>query len=380
MEKVKETTGRVTARGLVLAVLGVVTLAVAILSVAVSYDILEPRFGGWAVPTVGALDALWVVFQATEILARNHKQRARRVLIAGLVLTAVNAAIPTAELVLAANSGGAQLDLAVVLTPVAIVATKTAWWIALPSLGRAVSSDTRQAIATRRQHVADRLEVMEADAAHRVELLEVAAELDARVAKAEAHYRETVLKAQQSTTETLHGQAATTEKTLTDKPLPASVAAISLPDLESWTPAAPALTAALDRVTGAPALDPARPGNGDAAQVSGDTDASGADGDAPDKNAAMDATLADMAAVAGVDAPRRGVTLTDAQLDLVLRYLRHDQDPALSSCRQADRDLRKAGFRASQERVRGTWRDLLKREGAEDHDDESADDPEDSAV
>lgn len=374
MEQIKNAAGRVTSRGLVLAVLGVVTLAVAILSVAVSYDILEPRFGAWAIPTVGALDALWVVFQATEILARNHRQRARRVLIAGLALTAVNAAIPAAELVLAAHRGGARLDLAVILTPVAIVATKTAWWIALPSLGRAVSSDTRQAIATRRQHVADRLEVMEADAAHRVELLEVAAELDARVAKAEAHYRETVLKAQQSTAETLHGQAVATQKMLTDKPVPASAAAIPLPDLESWTPSALALPGAGDRATsGAPALDPAHPDAGDEAQVSGTSGA-------PNADAAMDATLRDMATVAGVETPRRGVTLTDAQLDLVLRYLRHEQDPALSSCRQADRDFRAAGFKASQERVRGTWKTILTREGAEDSDEESADDPEDSAV
>ncbi|MEU5372476.1 hypothetical protein ABZ362_26500 [Streptomyces sp. NPDC005951] len=374
MKQIKNAGDRVTSRGLVLAVLGAVTLAVAILSVAVSYDILEPRFGVWAIPTVGALDALWVVFQATEILARNHRQRARRVLIAGLALTAVNAAIPAAELVLAAHRGGARLDLAVVLTPVAIVATKTAWWIALPSLGRAVSSDTRQAIATRRQHVADRLEVMEADAAHRVELLEVAAELDARVAKAEAHYRETVLKAQQSTTETLHRQAASTEKTLTAKPVPASAAAIPLPDLESWTPTALALPGGGDRATsGAPALDPAHPGAGDDAQVSGTSGA-------PGEDAVMDATLTDMATVAGVEVPRRGVTLTDAQLDLVLRYLRHEQDPALSSCRQADRDFRAAGFKASQERVRGTWKAILTREGAEDSDDESADDPEDSTV
>ncbi|MEV7275269.1 hypothetical protein ACIQIG_34040, partial [Streptomyces bacillaris] len=113
------------------------------------------------------------------------------------------------------------------------------------------------------------------------------------------------------------------------------------------------------------------------AQVSGTT---AADGDAPDADTEMDATLADMAAVAGVEAPRRGVTLTDAQLELVLRYLRHAQDPALASCRKADRDFREAGFRASQERVRTTWRDILTREGAEEHDDQDADDSEDATT
>lgn len=367
MEQIKNAAGRVTSRGLVLAVLGAVTLAVAILSVAVSYDILEPRFGVWAIPTVGALDALWVVFQATEILARNHRQRARRVLIAGLALTAVNAAIPAAELVLAAHRGGARLDLAVILTPVAIVATKTAWWIALPSLGRAVSSDTRQAIATRRQHVADRLEVMEADAAHRVELLEVAAELDARVAQAEARYRETVLKAQQSTTETLHGQAASTEKTLTEKRLPASVAAIPLPDLESWTPTALALPGTQDAASGTPAIT----GGTHDTQVS-DPDAESGTGGGTGGGTRV--TLDDLAAVEGVPVPRPGDPLTDAQMGIVLRYLRYTDDPPLSY-RQARDAYRRAGYVGSEQRVRIAWGALVAQEdGGETHDTEDAED------
>ncbi|GLW04776.1 hypothetical protein [Streptomyces lavendulae] len=93
-------TQRLAPRELVLIVLGLVTLGVAVLSVSVSYQILEPPFGGWAVPTVGALDALWVVFQATEVLAGNNRGRARRVMAAGLALTAINAAIPTADLII----------------------------------------------------------------------------------------------------------------------------------------------------------------------------------------------------------------------------------------------------------------------------------------
>ncbi len=365
MEQIKNAAGCVTSRGLVLAVLGAVTLAVAILSVAVSYDILEPRFGVWAIPTVGALDALWVVFQATEILARNHRQRARRVLIAGLALTAVNAAIPAAELALAAHRGGARLDLAVILTPVAIVATKTAWWIALPSLGRTVSSDTRQAIATRRQHVADRLEVMEADAAHRVELLEVAAELDARVAKAEARYRETVLKAQQDTAETLHSQAVSTEKALTAKPVPASAAAIPLPDLESWTPAALALPGTEDVASGTPAIT----GGTHDTQVSDPDAESGTPGGTC---SGTRVTLDDLAAVEGVPVPRPGEPLTDAQMGVVLRYLRYTDDPPLSY-RQARDAYRRAGYVGSEQRVRIAWGALVVQEdGGETHDTEDA--------
>lgn len=365
MEKIKNAAGGVTSRGLVLAVLGVVTLAVASLSVAVSYDILEPRFGAWAIPTVGALDALWVVFQATEILARNHKQRARRVLIAGLVLTGINAAVPVAELVLAAHRGGARLDLAVVLTPIAIIMTKTAWWIALPSLGRAVSSDTRQAIATRRQHVADRLEVMEADAAHRVELLEVAAELDARVAQAEAHYRETVLRAQQSTAETLHGQGVATEKTLTGKPVPAAVAAIRLPDLESWTPTALALPGTERAASGTPAIT----GGTHDTQVSGPDTASGTPGGT---GGGTGVTLDRLAAVAGVPVPEPDVPLTDAQMGVVLRHLRHADDPPLSY-RQARDAYRRAGYVGSEQRVRIAWGALVVQEdGGETHDTEDA--------
>ncbi|MFJ2854431.1 hypothetical protein [Streptomyces rubiginosohelvolus] len=361
MEQIKNAAGRVTSRGLVLAVLGAVTLAVAILSVAVSYDILEPRFGAWAIPTVGALDALWVVFQATEILARNHKERARRVLCAGLALTAVNAAIPAAELALAAHRGGARLDLAVVLTPVAIVATKTAWWIALPSLGRAVSFDTRQAIATRRQHVADRLEVMEADAAHRVELLEVAAELDARVAQAEARYRETVLKAQQGTAEALHSQAVSTEKALTAKPVPASAAAIPLPDLESWTPTALALPGTEDAVSGTPAIT----GGTHGTQVSDPDAESGTGG-------GTRVTLDDLAAVEGVPVPRPSEPLTDAQMGVVLRYLRYTDDPPLSY-RQARDAYRRVGYVGSEQRVRIAWGALVVQEdGGETHDREDA--------
>jgi hypothetical protein len=343
----------VTPRGMVLGVLGVVTLGVAILSVGVSYDILEPAFGVWAVPTVGALDALWVVFQATEILSGNNRRRARRVQYAGLALTVINAAIPTTDLILSGIDG---FDLAVVLTPIAIVATKGAWWIALPALGRKISSDTRRKLDDKRQTVADRLEEMEAEAAHRIELLELATALETRVAEAETAYRVSVLKAQQDMTQQLHGQAETTEKTIADKPLPASVAAIRLPELEGWEPTAPALpgTAAIDRhavgtqVNGVP-LESGTP--------------SGTPGGTPAQRAARAAALADLAAVAGVPVPQPYEPLTDGQMDVLLRHLRYVDDPP-QSYRQARDTLRADGYIGSEERLRRAWAALMAKEKA----------------
>ncbi|MFD7757889.1 hypothetical protein [Streptomyces sp. NPDC059757] len=342
-------------RGMVLSVLGVITLAVAILSVAVTYDILEPWFGGWAVPTVGALDALWVVFQATEILAGNNRPRAQRVQYAGLALTLINAAVPTAHLILAAR-GGAPLDLAVVITPIAVIATKGAWWMALPSLGRPVSDTTRQDLATKRQTVADRLEEMEAEAAHRIELLELATTLETRVAAAETKYRVSVLKAQQDMTQQLHGQAETTEKAIAEKPLPAAVAAIRLPELEGWEPAAPALpgTAVTDRHALGAQVGGLPLGNG---TPSGTPDGT------PAQRAARAAALADLAVVASVPVPEAGEPLTDGQLDVVLRHLRYVDEPP-QSYRQARDSFRDSGYVGSEERVRRAWGALMAKEKA----------------
>ncbi|MDX3186176.1 hypothetical protein AB0D56_32635 [Streptomyces sp. NPDC048209] len=362
-------------RGAVIAALGVITLAVAILSVAVTYNILESKFGGWAIPTVVALDALWVIFQATEILAGNNRVRAKRVQWAGMALTLINAAIPTAHLIVAAQHG-TPLDMAVVITPVAILFTKGAWWWALPSLGRPVSEATRQTIATKRQTVADKLEEMEAEAAHRIELLALATTLETRVAEAETDYRVAMLKAQQDMAEQLHEQAQTTEKTVSEKPLPASVAAIRLPVLEEWTPTAPALpgtpggTLALTGGAGvtqvsAPAAGTGTPGGTpeDAAVTPGGTpeDAAVTPGGTPEEQAARAAALADLAAVAGVPVPEPGEPLTDGQLDVALRHLRYVDDPP-QSYRQARDEFRDLGFVGSERRVRRAWAELMEKE------------------
>ncbi|MEU9496838.1 hypothetical protein AB0D73_34340 [Streptomyces sp. NPDC048215] len=347
-------------RGAVLAGLSVITLAVAILSVAVTYDILEPAFGAWAVPTVSALDTLWVIFQVTEILAGNNRPRAKRVQAAGLALTLINAAIPTAHLILAAQSG-APFDLAVVITPVAIILTKGAWWWALPSLGRPVSETTRGKLAIKRQSVADRLEEMEAEAAHRIEMLGLATTLETQVAEAETAYRVAILKAQQTMTEELHGQAVATEKTVAEKALPASVAAIRLPVLEEWTPTAPALP-------GTPGGTLALTGGAGVTQVSDPAAGTGTPGDTavtpggtPEEQAARAAALADLAAVAGVPVPEPGEPLTDGQLGVALRHLRYVDDPP-QSYRQARDEFRDLGFVGSERRVRRAWAELMEAE------------------
>lgn len=321
-------------RTLVLGVLGVVTVGVAVLSMAVTYQILVPRFGGWAKPTVGALDALWVVVQATEILAGSNRRRARRVQYAGLVLTTVIAAIPTVGLGMTLARAHAGFDLAVILAPAAIVATKLAWWIALPSLGRRVSVTTRQAIAHKRQAVADRLEEMEADAASRIELLRVATVLEEQVGEAETGYRLATLKAERRKTAQLHRQVVKTAQTIEHKPLPEAVGHIVLPELEGWVPAALALP-----VTGRHVLG---------------TQVGALAGPRSDTSRGTGVTLADLAAVRGVPTPPHGEPLTDDQLGVVLRYLRYGEDPP-RSYRQARKLFRRLGFIGSEQRVRRVW-------------------------
>jgi hypothetical protein len=367
-------------RGLVLAVLGVVTLGVAVLSVAVSYQILEPKFGAWAVPTVGALDALWVVFQATEVLAGNNRRRVRRVQYAGLALTAVNAGIPTWDLLLN-RTDGSGFDLAVVLTPIAIVATKSAWWIALPALGRPMSAGTRQALAEKRQTVADRLEEMEADAAHRIELLEVARELEQRVARAEAAYRRSVLRTQESMTKRLHKQAEATAKTVADKALPDAVAAIRLPELESWTPGALALPGPAGRDgSGTASSTDTGGGHTPVTQASaGEQGEPSHQSEDPSHPAAQTVTLTEIAAVTGVPVPVPGEQLTNSQLGVVLRHLRYSKEPPLSY-RQAVRSFREAGFVGSEERVRQEWGALMSNEDKTEASEASDDDAEEEAA
>jgi hypothetical protein len=83
-------------------------------------------------------------------------------------------------------------------------------------------------------------------------------------------------------------------------------------------------------------------------------------------------TLADMAVVAAVPTPVTGETLTAAQLTLVLRFLRYQDDPPLSY-RAAVTAFRDGGYVGSEERVRKAWGDLMSRE-------EEGGDPEDATA
>lgn len=68
-------------------------------------------------------------------------------------------------------------------------------------------------------------------------------------------------------------------------------------------------------------------------------------------------TLADLAAIEGVDTPQPGATLSDEQLSVVLRWLRYGMEPP-RSYRQAQAEFRAHGFRAREERVRRVWGEI----------------------
>ncbi|MEU2608871.1 hypothetical protein [Streptomyces albus] len=72
-------------------------------------------------------------------------------------------------------------------------------------------------------------------------------------------------------------------------------------------------------------------------------------------------TLAGLAAVAGVPTPVPGEPLTDTQLLVVLRHMRHGDDPP-RSYRQAMGVFRDEGFVGSEQRLRRTWGALMSEE------------------
>jgi hypothetical protein len=72
-------------------------------------------------------------------------------------------------------------------------------------------------------------------------------------------------------------------------------------------------------------------------------------------------TLQELADIAAVDLPQTGVSLTDEQLAVVLRWLRYSMEPP-RSYRQAQADFRDRGFKAREERVRRTWGEIETRE------------------
>ncbi|MFJ4808517.1 hypothetical protein [Streptomyces longwoodensis] len=90
--------------------------------------------------------------------------------------------------------------------------------------------------------------------------------------------------------------------------------------------------------------------------------------EAPEQGPVADAmTLEELAEVAAVDLPRPGVTLTDEQLEVVLRWLRYAMEPP-RSYRQAQKAFRDAGYIGGEHRVRRIWGEIETREtGAPTH-------------
>jgi hypothetical protein len=72
--------------------------------------------------------------------------------------------------------------------------------------------------------------------------------------------------------------------------------------------------------------------------------------------AASSTDLADIARVAGVPLPKPGETLTDAQISVVMRWLRYSQNPPLSY-RAVQRSFREHGFKGTDSRLRLMWAD-----------------------
>ncbi|MFD5676135.1 hypothetical protein [Streptomyces sp. NPDC127040] len=73
--------------------------------------------------------------------------------------------------------------------------------------------------------------------------------------------------------------------------------------------------------------------------------------------------LADLARVEGIDPPQLGVPLTDEQLTVTLRWIRHGTTPP-SSYRRARLIFRAKGFQAREQRIRDTWCDIKTRESS----------------
>lgn len=72
-------------------------------------------------------------------------------------------------------------------------------------------------------------------------------------------------------------------------------------------------------------------------------------------------TLQELADVAGVDLPKPGVTLTDEQLEVVLRWLRYGMEPP-RSYRDAQKAFRHNKFQGGEHRVRRIWAEIEQRE------------------
>ncbi|MEV0691796.1 hypothetical protein [Streptomyces sp. NPDC050388] len=319
------------------------------------------QIAGWSIALV--YDALWIGSLRMSEVAIRQRSRIGMAVMLGLSLTALGVSTGTLLIL-----GHARVFAFVPLAAAAFMAlrlfagnvladTATANEIAAQSA--ADRNDRALAAATARHlrstavtdvvtETADHLGEMERQIA-RAKTLTAA---EARISKARAKAEERLRKADKE-----HGAKA---KAFAGRALTLAVT----------TPDTPALPTGTDRPAGGtgpttnpapqPALDTAapQPVTDTGTQASTPTDTIT---DTADTSSAHPVTLADLAAVAGVPTPVPGESLTDAQLDVVLRHLRYTDDPP-RSYRQARDDFRTGGFVGSEERVRRVWGALLTKE------------------
>ncbi|MET9012306.1 hypothetical protein ABZX74_15510 [Streptomyces olivaceoviridis] len=316
---------------------------------------------GWSIALV--YDALWIGSLRMSEVAIRQRSRIGMAVMLGLSLAALGVSTGTL-LVL----GHARVFAFVPLAAAAFMAlrlfagnvladTATANQIAEQS---ATDRNERALAAATARHLRSTAvtDVVTETAGHLGEMArqiaraETLTKAEARISKARAKAEERLEKSDRK-----HGEKA------------AAFAARPL-TLTVTTPGTPALPTGTDRpaADAAPTTIPApQPAIGTAAPqavTNTDTQVNAHDDTATDVSVTPPAhpvTLADLAAVAGVPTPVPGEALTDAQLDVVLRFLRYTDDPP-RSYRQASTDFRDLGFVGSEERVRRAWAALMSKE------------------
>lgn len=188
--------------------------------------------------------------------------------------------------------------------------------------------------------------------ARQIARAETLTEAEARINKARAKAEERLEKSDRK-----HGEKAAA---FAARPLTLTVTAPGTPALPTGTGRPAASTNPTTHPAPQPALDTAapQPVTDTDTQVNTHADTMTGTADTPPVHPV---TLADLAAVATVPTPVPGEPLTDAQLDVVLRYLRYTDDPP-RSYRQARDEFRDRGFVGSEERIRRVWGALLTHE------------------
>ena len=323
---------------------------------------LDGRLGqiaGWSIALV--YDALWIgALRMSEVAIRQRSRLGMAVML-GLSLAALGVSTGTLLVlghakVFAFVPAAAALFMGLRLFVDNVLADHdTASQIAAQS---AADRNTRALAAADARHLRSTAvtDVVTETASHLGEMerqiarAETLTTAEARIAKARAKAEERLRKADKK-----HGAKA---QAFAARTLTLAVPTPGTPVLPTGTgrPAANPAPA----VEAAPVTPAEQPGTGADTQVT--TPKTAADGTA-DTPPAQPVTLTDLATVTGVPTPVPGEPLTDAQLDVVLRYLRYTDDPP-RSYRQARDDFRDRGFVGSEERVRRTWTALIVNEVA----------------